>query len=100
MDILEKIDKLRVERGWSINKLAEEAVITQSTLSNMFSRRTMPSITTLTSICKGLDITLSEFFAENDSEQKTQDEIRLLKSYRTLSDKNKKAIQNLISNLE
>lgn len=35
MDILEKIDKLRIVKGWTLYKLAEESEITQLTLSNM-----------------------------------------------------------------
>ena len=31
MDIVAKIDALRKERGWSVNKLATEAMLTQST---------------------------------------------------------------------
>lgn len=47
MDILDRITELREERGWSVYKLAEESGLTQSTLANMFSRKTMPSIATL-----------------------------------------------------
>ena len=90
MDILEKIDKLRIEKGWTLYKLAEESEITQSTLSNMFIRKTQPTITTLTNICNGLNISLSEFFAEEST---------MLKNYRKLSNKHKIAVNNLIKNL-
>ena len=36
MEVLEKIEKLRKERGWSINNLAMEALLTQSTLNNLY----------------------------------------------------------------
>lgn len=68
MDILEKINKLRLERGWSVYKLAEESGLTQSTIANMFSRKTMPSISTLTQICNAFGISLSEFFSDNKNE--------------------------------
>ena len=61
MDILEKITKLRLERGWSVYKLADEAGLTQSTVSNMFSRKTTPSISTLSQICDAFGLTLSQF---------------------------------------
>ena len=38
MTIIEKIDKLRAERGWSVNNLAMEAMLTQSTLNNLYTR--------------------------------------------------------------
>ena len=99
MDILEKIDKLRIEKGWSIYKLAEESMITQSTISNMFIRKTQPSIATLTSICNGLNVSLSEFFADEILTPTTEEQI-LLDKYRKLSSQNKKAVANLINNLK
>ena len=98
MDILEKIDKLRIEKGWSLYKLAEESGITQSTLSNMFIRKTQPSIATLTSICTGLNISLSEFFAEESLLPSVEESI-MLNNYRKLSTKHKVAINNLIKDL-
>lgn len=99
MDILDKIDKLRIEKGWTLYKLAEESMITQSTLSNMFIRKTQPSIATLTNICNGLNISLSEFFAESTSSPTIEEKI-LIENYRLLSSKNKNAVKNLIKDLK
>ncbi|MEG9430211.1 MAG: helix-turn-helix transcriptional regulator, partial [Christensenellaceae bacterium] len=62
IDVLERILELKNERGWSLYKLADEAMLTQSTLSNMFTRKTMPSLYTLNQICEAFGITMSEFF--------------------------------------
>lgn len=67
MDILDRINELRHERSWSIYKLAEESGIAQSTLSNMFTRKTMPSIMTLQEICNAFNISMAEFFEEKNS---------------------------------
>ncbi len=64
MDVLEKIDKLRKEKGWSVNYLAMEAGLTQSTVNNLYTRRTEPKIPTLRALCDALGITLSDFFKE------------------------------------
>jgi len=64
MLILEKIDALRRERGWSVNNLAMEAMLTQSTLNNLYMRKAEPKISTLRAICGAFGITLAEFFAE------------------------------------
>ena len=61
MDVLERIDTLRKNRGWSINYLALESGLTQSTLNNIFSRHTEPKISTLRSICSAFGISLSDF---------------------------------------
>lgn len=98
MDILEKINKLRLERGWSVYKLAEESGLTQSTIANMFSRKTMPSISTLTQICNAFGISLSEFFSDNKNEL-NDEEFLLLANFRKLSEKDKNTIKSLISSL-
>ena len=62
MEVLEKIEILRKEKGWSINYLAMESGLTQSTLNNLYSRNTEPKISTLRAICGAFGITLSDFF--------------------------------------
>jgi transcriptional regulator with XRE-family HTH domain len=68
MTIIEKIDEMRKERGWSINYLAMEAMLTQSTLNNLYARNTEPKISTLRAICGAFHITLAQFFEECDNE--------------------------------
>lgn len=65
MDILKKIDSMRNERGWSVNNLAMEAMLTQSTLNNLYKRGSEPKLSTLRAICNAFGVTLSEFFAED-----------------------------------
>lgn len=64
MEVIERIDQLRKERGWSVNYLAMEAMLTQSTLNNLYVRRTEPKLSTLRAICGAFGITLAEFFAD------------------------------------
>lgn len=70
MDVLEKIERLRKERGWSKNNLAMEAFLTQSTLNNLYTRKTEPKLSTLRAICSAFGITLSEFFSEDEPNEK------------------------------
>lgn len=67
-DAAGRIRQLLAERGWSIYRLAEQAHIPQSTLSNMFSRGNQPSLATLELICDALGITLAQFFAVGGEE--------------------------------
>ena len=100
MSVLEKIKKLQQERGWSTYKLAYEAGLTQSTLSNMFARGTCPTIETLQMICEAFGISLAEFFEGN--EEKTHvsnEELKLLNKYRALTDKEKDAVRSMINAL-
>lgn len=93
MDINKKIEKLRFQRGWSMYELAQEAGITQSTLTSMMQRGTPPKIDTLTSICEAFGITLSQFFLEDEEmEILSQDEKLLVDRFRNLSEKKQKAL--------
>ena len=96
MTTLEKIDKLRVQRGWSIYKLAEEAILTQSTLNNLYSRKAEPKLSTLRAICDAFEITLSEFFAEEDNTKETEIDRALQKKLSKMSLEQKKALLNFL----
>lgn len=93
-DILNKIDRLRTERNWSIYKLAEEAGLTQSTVANMFARDTLPSIKTLEALCSALGISLSEFFAEDNSSN--FEDAMIINAYNKLSQRDKRIIKSLL----
>lgn len=97
MDILEKIKDLTADRGWTIYKLSEASGISQSTLSNMFTRKTLPSIATLSQLCEAFNITLSEFFKEDNNN--SEDEIFMLLKYRQLSITNKSIVLELINSM-
>ena len=87
MTVMEKIDALRRERGWSINNLAMQAMLTQSTLNNLYTRGAEPKLSTLRAICGAFGITLAEFFADADDED---DE--LVRRVRALSPKQKEGL--------
>lgn len=98
MDVLERINELRKNRGWSIYKLAEESGITQSTLANMFTRKSNPSIPTLIQLCEAFGITLSQFFDDKEIKY-SDDELMLLSNYKKLNEKEKHIINSLIDNI-
>ena len=64
MDVLERIDELRKEKGWSVNNLAMEAGLTQSTLNNLYVRKAEPKLSTLRSICYALDVLMTDWVNE------------------------------------
>ncbi len=96
MDILKKINQLRLERNWSIYRLAVEANISQSTLTNMFSRETLPSITTLECLCSAFGISMAEFFTEPSAQVSISQEQEVLELYRMLPDDVKPTIKSLL----
>lgn len=73
MDTHERLRQLLNERGWSEYRLAKNCGLSESTLANIFRRNTVPSIATLEAICSGFGITMSQFFAEGDMVELTDD---------------------------
>ena len=65
-DILGRIDRERLSRGWTEYTLAENSGLSQSTLSTWRRRNLQPSVASIERICGGLGISLSQFFLEED----------------------------------
>lgn len=66
MDILNRIKTLREQRGLTNYKLAVLSEMDPNIVSALFRRNNQPTIPTLEKLCKGLGISLSQFFAEGD----------------------------------
>ncbi len=97
MDINKKIEKLRFQRGWSMYELAQEAGITQSTLTSMMKRGNPPKIDTLECICEAFGITLSQFFMEDEElEILSKKEKELISSFRKLPEVKQQALVELL----
>lgn len=85
MDVIKRLNELRLERDLSVYRLAELSGINQSTLANTFSRGTVPSIKNLEMLCDTLGITLSQFFAEDDTPMDLSPlERKVIEAYRKL----------------
>lgn len=101
MDILEKITKMRLEKGWTEYELAERAELTQSTISSWYRKNLIPSIPSLEHICDAFGITLSQFFAENEcfSENLNQEQIDILKRWNRLTKDQQKKLADFLDAL-
>ena len=98
MDVIGKLNRLRLERNLSVYRLAELSGINQSTLANTFSRRTVPSIKNLELMCETLGISLSQFFAEDESPMRlSQNEIIFIQNYRKLPEQLKTAVSDIVN---
>ena len=58
-----RIKALREAKGFTINKLASQAGISQSFLRDIELGNKKPTVDTLDAICWALDISLSDFFS-------------------------------------
>lgn len=96
MDTHARLHQLLRERGWTEYKLSKECGLAQSTIGNIFRRNTVPSVSTLETICKGFGITLSQFFAEGDMVELNNDTKELFDSWVCLTPTQKKAAIQMI----
>ncbi len=97
MDVHQRLRQLLTERGWTEYKLSKSCGLSESTLSNIFRRNTMPSITTLEAICSGFGITLSQFFADGDMVELTPDLKELFLKWVNLTPEQKAAVFSMIA---
>ncbi len=86
-DVLAEITRLRLQRNWSEYELAQHSGLAQSTISNWYRKKQIPTIPTLEKICCGFGITLSQFFAsEDDVVPLTVEQKQLLDCWAALTD--------------
>ena len=86
MNIVEKIDRMRTERGWTAYRLSQETNISQQTVLNWFSNpNIVPSVSAIASVCEAFGITLAEFFSENELVEVSDDVKKLYHDWCLLS---------------
>lgn len=97
MNVIKRITQLSEERGWSTYRLAHESGLSSSTIANIYKRNTVPSFSTLETICAAFGITLSQFFIEDmDSVPLTKEQKELFDMWVNLTPSQKKLIEGLI----
>ena len=97
MDAQKRIRDLMEERGWSEYKLAKEANLSHSTVSNMFKRNNAPTLPTIEAVCRAFGLTLVQFFQEEDAPaEMAGEQRRLFAKWSTLTEEQKAALLQLM----
>ena len=97
MDVHKRLRQLLNERGWTEYRLSKKCGLSVGTLDNIFRRNTMPSITTLETICNGFGITLSQFFAEDEMVELTPELKNLFDKWISLTPEQKDAVYSMVN---
>lgn len=92
--IINRIKRLCEKKNMSMYALSKRSGISQSSLSNLMKRGSIPSFFTLDRICDGLGITLAQFFS-NDQEipDITEEQKKVLQVWDSLTDRQKQAVE-------
>lgn len=96
MDVLARLRHLMAERGWTAYRLAKKSGLSESTLANVFKRNTVPSITTLESVCSAFGISLAQFFSEGEMVELTPELKELFENWVSLTPEQKQAALQMI----
>ena len=100
MNTNERIVALMRERGWTEYRLAKESGLSQSTIANLFQRNTIPSISTLESICAGFGIALAQFFSDGNFVELTDEQVEFFEKWKYLTPEQKELIFKIIENMK
>ena len=101
MDAQKRIKELMEERGWTEYRLAKEANLSHSTVSNMFNRNNAPTLPTIEAVCRAFGLTLVQFFSEGDSPAElTEEQRNLFAKWSTMTDEQKKALLQLMNTMK
>ena len=92
MDTKSRIKELMDERGWTIYELSKRSGLAQTTISNMWKRNTEPTVPSLRVLCDAFGITLSQFFADNDLVELSDELKEVFENWRTLTPVQKERI--------
>ena len=98
MDIVKQIDSIRVKRGWTFYRLAQESGLTQQTFTKWMEGKTVPTITALKAVCDAFNITLANFFAEDGMVEVTPETKSILDNWSNLTIAEQESIKLIIEN--
>lgn len=97
MDVKQRIDALRLERGWTLSKLATEIGVSDTTVYAWFNEQNyQPSRKTIEEICEVFGITLAEFYAGIDLDKATAQEVVLLEAFRAVPEAQREQVISIV----
>ncbi len=99
MDVKKRMQELLDQRGWSMYRFSHEADVAWSTIRNVMKKDTEPMISTLEIFCKGLGITLSQFFDEGNQCGLTEEQRKLIDMWSALDKQERAAVMVLLERL-
>lgn len=96
MDILQRLVELQKQHGWSDYRIAKEAGLSPNTVSNIYRRNNIPSMTTLEALCNAFGITMAQFFTDNDMIEVTPEIKELVDKWSALTAEQKAVIWQIL----
>lgn len=97
IDVLQRIEELRIERNWSKYELSKRAGIQENTISSWYQDNRLPSLRSLEKVCNAFGITLSMLVAESDDlVELSPEDWETLNRFQCLSNKQRESFLELL----
>ena len=100
INILDKVEKMRLKRNWSEYDLSTHADLPQTTINTWYRKQKIPTLYSLDKLSSAFGITLSELLAETgDPMEITEQDQEILDFYRSLTPKQQKLLKQYLKSL-
>lgn len=97
IDVGERLKELMEARGLNMHSLAKRSGLSWNTIKNFYSRKSIPTVTTISMLCDGLGITLAQFFdVEGEKVHLTAEQQHVVDRWSALTDREKKAMNEML----
>ena len=100
MNVRDRLEQLMDQQGMTAYKLSQESGASWNTIHNILKRDINPTVHTLEKLCKGLGITLVQFFdVDGAAPQISAEQQRHLNKREMLCERDKRLIESMIDNM-
>jgi len=97
MNVANRLKQLMDERAMTIYTLAQRSGVSWNTIKNILVRESTTTVATLEQLCKGLGISVAQFFdLSGDTAQLTSEQQHLLARWSIVSDEERKVISDML----
>ena len=96
-----RIAELCRKRGYTKYRLAQLTGITQTALGNMLNQKSMPTMANLEKICDAFEITIAQFFSDDENRlDLTKEQKEILEIWDGLDEKEREIFMTFIRSLK
>lgn len=100
-EIVDRIDMLRVENGYSIYELANKSNTSINTIKHLYKKNSLPNVRTIFGICEAFDMPVWMFFYDEEKGFSLSKKLfTLIENYENLSENSKRLLIELSENLK
>ncbi len=100
IDILKRIENMRLERNWTEYELSKKADIPQSTIHAWYRKNQVPALSSLEKLCNAFGIPLSVLFSEDSYLiELSEQELNALRLFQCLNSNQKTRLLQFLSTL-